>query len=504
MLSYRPRQFHPSLSHNDRAAIAWLKANAAHITVADTDKNLGDALLPRSWIRETSVNLLNASCIRVDQATCNADMYNTQAMVTDTVNYHQSAGDITSAQGGYIVSRCGSTHIGGFRLRPKIHKEKLEARPVFNFTGSWILPVCIFLCDALAPVQNALCPHAVQNTDDVQARLSATHLPSLLDLVLLVIDIKNLYPSIDQDLLLRLVVSKVNEFYANRKRFALLVCNLLKCVVRSQHVCFENQNYKALVGIGTGIPCGTFLANIMLSFYDEFLVHSNKPVFFCRNIDDCLAITERDKSVAFLNSANSWQPCIVNEFADEPGSAANYLDLTVTLLYHNSKYQLGFSIFRKPLNKYMYLPRSSCHAPGTFFSICFGEALRILRRCSSAVDVRREFNFLTGKLVAKGYSNEEIGLAISKACAIYHSNSNCSRSVSHRVLSVRTSGTRKAFLKLKHSSSINYTHIHKLAHKLRHLHGSKLVVAKTVQHSMFRMLYPHMWGNVCHQLEAGG
>ena len=145
----------------------------------------------------------------------------------------------------------------------------------------------------------------------------------------------------------------------------------------------------------------------------------------------------------------------------------------------------------------MYLPRSSCHPDGTFFSICFGEALRILRRCTYCSDIKREFSFLTGKLIAKGYSNSEVCNAISRAC---HVHTSCKSSTS----GPRSRGPRKAFLKVQHSSSCNYRYIHALISKYKHLLGSKIIVAKTVQHSVFRLMYPHTWNKKCSQLAVGG
>ena len=137
------------------------------------------------------------------------------------------------------------------------------------------------------------------------------------------------------------------------------------------------------------------------------------------------------------------------------------------------------------------LPRSSCHSPCTFLSICFGEALRVFRRCTSKQAFRGEIKFLTGKLVAKGQSNREISQGVSNAFLASRSRNGPSKSTK-----------RQVFLKLKHSSSVNYDLLHKMLCKFQHMHGHEIVIARSVQHSLFLLLYPTMWPNK--QLAVGG
>ena len=183
----------------------------------------------------------------------------------------------------------------------------------------------------------------------------------------------------------------------------------------------------------------------MLSFFDERIMESAELRFYSRFIDDCLTVIKRGSVDRFLAIANDWRPCIVTDLACEPGAEVAYLDLTVSLVHHTGDQVVHFSIFRKPLNKYMYLPRSSCHSPHIFLSMCFGEALRVSRRCTSKHAVQRQNKFLTGKLVAKRYSNRETSQGVSNAFLASRSRNGPSKSTK-----------RQVFLKLKHSSSVNY------------------------------------------------
>ena len=130
---------------------------------------------------------------------------------------------------------------------------------------------------------------------------------------------------------------QIRAFYHSRPGFATLVINLIKVVISSQHIRFEGNFFKALVGIGTGLPCGVFLANILLHQFDLHIVseYADELLFYCRFVDDCLAISDRDSAASFSGIASSWQPCIKTEVTQPPGLVVNYLDLILDLgTYH--------------------------------------------------------------------------------------------------------------------------------------------------------------------------
>ena len=97
-------------------------------------------------------------------------------MVQDVVLHHRSASHISSSVSSFLLERIGSRRVGSFRIRPKIHKIELDARPIFNFSSSWIQPIAVFLCDVLEPIQKS-CQHVVVNSDAVVKLLTDMRLP---------------------------------------------------------------------------------------------------------------------------------------------------------------------------------------------------------------------------------------------------------------------------------------------------------------------------------------
>ena len=45
---------------------------------------------------------------------------------------------------------------------------------------------------------------------------------------------------------------------------------------------------------------------------------------------------------------------------------------------------ISIVLCQKPLNKYIYVPQNSCHAPSVFHNLAFSEALRTMNRYKKA------------------------------------------------------------------------------------------------------------------------
>jgi hypothetical protein len=158
-----------------------------------------------------------------------------------------------------------------------------------------------------------------------------------------------------------------------------------------------------------------------------------------------------------------------------------YLDIAISL---SSANQFTFELYRKPMNLYQYLPRASCHRPSVFASLIKGEAIRIMRRCSSCRVAQKHLSIFKSHLIKRGYSSLEIDVAFDRAHLIQ------SVPIRHNSATVR-----KVFLKVRHSSTVNYKSISRAISRHSHLlNGScKIACASTVQRNIFRLLYSSTW-----------
>jgi hypothetical protein len=193
-------------------------------------------------------------------------------------------------------------------------------------------------------------------------------------------------------------------------------------------------------------------------------------------------------SVSMLSltyAANSWHPCIVCEVTAS-GKQVNYLDLRISM---NPRGSVEYQLFRKPLNIYQYLPRASCHNAHVFNAVVHSEATRILRRCSDTSCAESHLLFFLRKLVRRGYAVGKI-LSQFKLAKLKHK----SFIVGGPARSSKA-GIRKGFLKIRHSSSVNYRFIKSCLAEHRHLlsNTDMLLCATTAQKNIFRILFPVMW-----------
>ena len=139
----------------------------------------------------------------------------------------------------------------------------------------------------------------------------------------------------------------------------------------------------------------------------------------------------------------------------------------------------------KPANIYQYLPRNSCHRKHTFMGLMIGEALRIHRRCLHKADADKHLRFFQIHLLKRGYNLFEFSKCLRIAAV------RAARPFDTASSSVPR--TRKAFIKVTHSSTVNYAALGRIVSKNAHLVNSKLIVSSRAQKNIFRLLYKHNW-----------
>ncbi len=76
------------------------------------------------------------------------------------------------------------------------------------------------------------------------------------------------------------------------------------------------------------------------------------------------------------------------------------MDLTITLT--NGKFST--KLYSKPMSLHLYIPPSSCQAPGVATGLIFGHILRLYQLCSHQQDIDDELKQFYTRLTARGYS----------------------------------------------------------------------------------------------------
>ena len=473
-----------NISFYDRKAIAWLKSNANQVLVLDGDKGLGDVLVSTTWTDAQASKLLREACVEVTrdsfvQGTRNA--IDTLYAMKSRLSLFQT---FPAKEWTYILSRESSSKAGTFRLRPKLHKNPPSARPVFNQNNTALHGLSKFLCVYYAPIQDS-CDYVVRSTDEVIKRLLSERTQAWLrtarNPIVFSFDVVNLYPSIDHVDLKAKLKQSCQSFYPGLKGIAL--ADMTALLISHQYTMYKERYYRVHQGLATGVHPALSMANVYLNGMDQLVMSEvgERLGLYCRYADDILGLAESEDLDRIADVVNSWNANIQVELGAS-GSCVPYLDISVNL----SGGKISFSLFRKPQNLYLYLPRTSCHPEPVFRSVCSGEGTRLARRCQQQHVLSRELAFTCQKLISRGYSYSLIQSAFNR-----------SRARSHPVSQVSAAReVKNLYLKQVFSFSVHRPSIRKCLDSAKTIlaeHGAKPELVFTVQPNIFRILYKSNW-----------
>ena len=146
---------------------------------------------------------------------------------------------------------------------------------------------------------------------------------------------------------------------------------------------------------------------------------------------------------------------------------------------------LSCETYRKPVNKYLYVPRSSCHPRAVFSSIVASETCRLFRTNSRQETLSKQLAFFLNKFVDRGYSMAECSALISRQLARLRKPDDNNPRLK----------ARKTFLKLPYSSSVNSRFLRRALSRHKHLIQNPVGLSFSVQKNLFRTLYQWNWGD---------
>jgi hypothetical protein len=138
-----------------------------------------------------------------------------------------------------------------------------------------------------------------------------------------------------------------------------------------------------------------------------------KIMLWKRFIDDILMLfkgseQECENLVKWLNSLYPGVIKFKHEYSTEK---VEFLDLIISL----EKYRIKTSLFIKPCNKQLYLDFYSNHPDPCKEGVIFGQALRILERCSESSDAEQHLENLKDKLEKRNYPEKLINTKFATA-----------------------------------------------------------------------------------------
>ena len=135
---------------------------------------------------------------------------------------------------------------------------------------------------------------------------------------------------------------------------------------------------------------------------------------------------KRKEFESLVRWLNSFMPGVVKFTANLSYSKVEFLDLVIKI--GNGK--LKTDLFIKPSNLQLYLNYDSNHPEPCKTGLVYGQALRVIERCTDAQDTSNHLENLKEKLTERKYPNALIGNEISRTktkdrkCQIYKTKKN--------------------------------------------------------------------------------
>ena len=181
---------------------------------------------------------------------------------------------------------------------------------------------------------------------------------------------------------------------------------------------FKNRTFQQISGVGTGLKLAPPYACLGMGEFEKQAFSSPQPLLdqillWKRYIDDVFGLfkgskEEFDNLVTWLNSL---QPGVVKFTANISYSHVEFLDLVIRI--ENGK--LESELFVKPSNLQLYLNYNSNHPEPCKTGLVYGQALRIVERCSNEQDAEQHLQNLKKKLLDRKYPEEIVKKEIFRA-----------------------------------------------------------------------------------------
>ena len=132
-----------------------------------------------------------------------------------------------------------------------------------------------------------------------------------------------------------------------------------------------------------------------------------------RFIDDVLGLFKgsQNQFEEYVEWLNSIMRGVVKFKANFSISHVEFLDLVISI----KDGKLKTNLFVKPSNSQLYLDYNSNHPKHCKTGIIYGQALRIVERCSEREDVNLHLENLKGKLLARKYPQKTIDAQFQRA-----------------------------------------------------------------------------------------
>jgi hypothetical protein len=378
------------------------------IIIKPADKNMGITIMNKSWYEEKGFEFMDDE--RNYRVINDLEIKTVKNKIRKWVL--QNKDNFPEKDLKYITDGIEAAHNNPCKMYflPKLHKNPVGIRPICSSCGYATESSSKFLDYHLRPLLK-LTKTYLKDSQSLIKIMSKIKCDK--EVLIATYDVQNLYPSIEIE---RGIYAVTKYLMKNCKKnntnpqTVLDLIDLLRVVLKNNYVRFGGKTYLQISGTAMGTPVAVVFSILFMSSLDEKLEESynltkNLKIHF-RYIDDGFVIWSGTKSeleewLAKFNQLDD-KIKLTWEISDKK---VDFLDCT---FYKSERFQneqiLDTTTYQKPMNKYQYLHRYSCHPEHCKNSFISGEIRRYLIRESSESNFHKRVEDFFERLRKRGYS----------------------------------------------------------------------------------------------------
>lgn len=366
-----------------------------------TDKNLGLAVFPTRWYDSKILQML------ADQSTYE---WVTDIPIPELVNKLVKLlrkWQLPPSMTKYITQRT-KTEVPVFHAIPKVHKTPWALRPIVP-SHSWVTScVSTVLDHLLQPILKRI-PWIVSSSKEVIVRLQDVKLVPGKPLWILTGDVVSFYTNIPIEECTAILRGAWSRFSGDSSISEETVRSMVKFIMENNYLEYQGAKFRQRNGLAMGTSSAPAIANIYAARHENSLKLDKDPRvrFYVRYIDDCLCLFQgsREEVQEFCDNFHIGPLEVTWSISDVRDS---FLDIELIKGAWPDTCAVHTRLFRKNLNKHLYIPWSSAHPLATKKGFVKAELTRLVILCSRPgyfADARQEFY---GNLRRRGYPPKEL------------------------------------------------------------------------------------------------
>jgi hypothetical protein len=361
-----------------------------------TDKNLGLAVISASWY-DANVLLLLA-----DKDTYRLVTKIDKEGLIKTLHNKLPKWRLPPAMEKYIWSQT-KMEVPEFHAIPKVHKTPWKLRPIVP-SHSWLTTTTSEVLDHLCQPLLEHFPWVVASSKEVVNQLELVRTSGESPVWILTGDVVAFYSNIPPKPCSDILKMIWKRFQRKSDITPQAIRDMVKFVMFNNYLGYNGQLFHQINGLAMGTACAPVVANLYAAFYEHKarVVHQDGVLLYVRYIDDILCLFQGTEAqvTAFASGLSigplriTWSRSLYRK---------EFLDIELVRLPHMGLRAVHTRLYRKQMNRHLYIPWSSAHPLHVKKGFVKAELTRFTMLCSTFeyfADARKEFY---GNLRRRGY-----------------------------------------------------------------------------------------------------